>query len=134
MMTSIPHPHENERTDNLLLLPSRRKIWPNSEILSMVDPKLLKHWVLKNKLEDGTMTYTPKKVMQDNAQETEEDGIELKEDGTFIKYIGSHTGHPYSYTGEYEIVGDTIRTYFEAHYLDTVLKIEKLEDNLLQII
>jgi hypothetical protein len=99
----------------------------------MIDSKLFKHWVLTNTREDGTRTYTPKKAMSDTVREIEGEGFELKQDGTFIEYSGSDTGPSISYTGKYEIVGDTIYTHFKNHYLDSRLKIKDLDDNLLQI-
>jgi hypothetical protein len=99
----------------------------------MVDTRLLKHWVLTKIGDDGIRTYTPKESTSDTVREIEGDGFELKQDGTFIKYGSSNTGSPFSYTGKYEIEGDTISTRFKNHYLDSKLKIENLDDNLLEI-
>lgn len=98
----------------------------------MVDPKLLKVWVLTNTKDNGIRTYKPKASMPETEQEIRE-GFELKADGTFIQYLGSDAGKPLSYKGKYEIDGDSITTQFKNHYLDSRLKIEDLDDDLLEI-
>ncbi len=98
----------------------------------MVNSKLLKLWVLTDTKDNGIRTYKPKVAMPREGQEIR-DGFELKQDGTFIQYWSSETGNLRSYTGKYEIDGDTIATHFKNHYLDSTLKIVGLDDDLLEI-
>jgi hypothetical protein len=98
----------------------------------MVDPKLLKLWALNSTKDNGNKTYKPKTSMPETGQEMGE-GFELKPDGTFIQYWRSDAGKLLSYTGKYEIDGDSIITHFKNHYLDSRLKIENLDDDQLEI-
>jgi hypothetical protein len=98
----------------------------------MVDPKLLKLWVLTNTKDNGVRTYKPKATSPETRQEIKE-GFELKQDGTFIQYWSSDAGKILSYTGKYEIDGDSITTHFKNHYLDSRLTIEELGDERLEI-
>jgi hypothetical protein len=98
----------------------------------MVDPKLLKLWVLNSTKDNGNRIYKPQTSLSETGHEVEE-GFELKADGTFIQRWRSDTGKLLSYKGKYEIDGDNITTRFKNHYLDSRLKIEGLDDDLLEI-
>jgi hypothetical protein len=95
----------------------------------MVDSRLFRHWVLTDKGDDGTMIYTPKEALSDNAHEIEQDGFELKPDGEFVKY---ESGSVHS-RGKYEIKGDTLYTRFENQYLDSAYRVMELDDNVLKM-
>jgi hypothetical protein len=102
----------------------------------MVDPKLFNHWVLTEKEKNGIRVYRPKTAVSDKAPQIEnEDSFEIKQNGEFIKYIVSSDGRQKSYVGRYEIDGNTLRSYFKNHYLDSICVIEALDDanNVLKI-
>jgi hypothetical protein len=99
----------------------------------MVDSRLFNHWILKSKEDSDVRVYTPKKAISDTIHEAKEDSFEIKPDGKFIKYEISSSGSPVAYTGRYEIEGDTLYTYFDNHYLDSMFRIVELGDNILKI-
>ena len=70
--------------------------------------------------------------MSHNAQGSGNE-FELMQDGTFIQYRRSGSGTSLSGTGKYEINGDAISTRFTNHHLDSNLKIEYLDDDLLEL-
>jgi hypothetical protein len=99
----------------------------------MVDSRLFKHWVLRSKAGSGVMIYGPKDTMS-RATEVEKDGFEIKPNGEFIKYELAPNELPVRHMGRYEIQGNTVYTRFKNHYLDSLFKIEELNDNVLKIL
>lgn len=100
----------------------------------MIEPKLFDYWVLTDKENNGIRVYTPKKTAIDNTQQIEkEDSFEIKENGEFIKYMISPAGKTMRFIGRYEIEGNTLHSYFENHYLDSMFNIVALDDKVLKI-
>jgi hypothetical protein len=100
----------------------------------MVDSRLFKHWVLISKGSDGVMTYKAKDALPDNTNKDVQEGFELKPNGEFIRYEMSPSQSPMRYTGKYKIERNTLYTRFKNQYLDSLFRIEEVDDSVLKII
>ncbi len=81
----------------------------------------------------GIMIYRPKEILS-SGTEVEKDGFEIKPDGEFIRYELSPNRSLVRYVGRYEIEGNTVYTRFKNHYLDSLFRIEELNDDVLKIV
>jgi Lipocalin-like domain len=97
----------------------------------MVDKNLLQTWTLSRKEDDGTKVYVTKKN-QTNNDEIKSESIEFKENGEFIG-VSTSGNNINKVTGKYILEGNFIYINFPNHYMDKMLTIKSLDNNVLKI-
>jgi Lipocalin-like domain len=97
----------------------------------MVDKNLLQTWILSRKEDDGTKVYVTKKN-QTNNDEIKNESIEFKENGEFIG-VSTSDNNINKVTGKYILEGNFIYINFPNHYMDKMLTIKSLDNNVLKI-
>jgi hypothetical protein len=97
----------------------------------MVDKNLLQTWTLSHKEHDGTKVYVTKKNLTNN-DEIKNESIEFKENGEFIG-VSTSGNNINKVTGKYILEGNFIYINFPNHYMDKMLTIKSLDNNVLKI-
>jgi len=97
----------------------------------MVDKNLLQTWILSHKEDDGTKVYVTKKNLTNN-DEIKNESIEFKENGEYIG-VSTSNNNIKKVTGKYIVEGNFIYINFPNHYMDKMLTIKSLDNNVLKI-
>jgi hypothetical protein len=97
----------------------------------MVDRNLLQTWIFSHKETDGTKVYLTKKNTT-NIDEIKNDSFEFKENGEYIG-VSTSNNSVNKVIGKYIVEGNFIYINFPNHYMDKMLTIKSLDNNVLKI-
>jgi hypothetical protein len=97
----------------------------------MVDKNLLQTWIFSHKEADGTKVYVTKKNLTNN-DEIKNDSFEFKENGEYIG-VSTSNNSVNKVIGKYIVEGNFIYINFPNHYMDKMLTIKSLDNNVLKI-
>ena len=97
----------------------------------MTDKNLLQTWIFSHREDDGTKVFVTKKNLTNN-DEIKNESLEFKENGEFIG-VSTSNNNINKATGKYIIEGNFIYVNFPNHYMDKMLTIKSLDNNVLKI-
>jgi hypothetical protein len=97
----------------------------------MVDKNLIQTWIFSHKEDDGAKVYVTNKNLT-NIDEIKNESFEFKEDGEYIG-VSTSNNSVNKVIGKYIVEGNFIYINFPNHYMDKMLTIKSLDNNILKI-